>query len=85
MIEGHTDAVGSNAANLSLSRQRAVAIKKALNTYYVIPSANLRTVGYGERFLKIPTSEAEEENRRVSIARATELIGEVDESELEEQ
>lgn len=83
MIEGHTDAVGSNAANLVLSRSRAVAIKKALMTYYIIPSANLRTVGYGERFLKIPTSEPEEENRRVSIARATALLGEVEQSELD--
>ena len=78
-IEGHTDAVGSAAFNLDLSRQRAMAIKKALTTYYVIPARNLRTIGYGERYLKIPTAEAEAENRRVSIARATALVGELDE------
>ncbi len=79
LIEGHTDAVGSDAANLALSRQRATAIKKALTTYYVIPAANLETVGYGERYLKIPTAEAEQENRRVSVSRATALIGELEE------
>ncbi len=75
LIEGHTDAVGSDAANLALSRQRSEAIKKALITYYVIPDKNLKTVGYGERYLKIPTAEAEQENRRVSVSRATALIG----------
>lgn len=79
VIEGHTDAVGSYAFNLRLSRQRARAVMQALATYYVIPGENLRTVGYGERFLKIPTSEPEGENRRVSIARATALIGEAEE------
>ena len=79
LIEGHTDAVGSDAANLVLSRQRAEAIKTALQTYYVIPAKNLRTVGYGERYLKIPTAEAEQENRRVSVSRATALIGQAEE------
>ncbi len=79
LIEGHTDAVGSEAANLVLSRQRAAAIKKALTTYYVIPPQNLRTVGYGERYLKIPTAEAEQENRRVSVSRATAVFGELEE------
>jgi outer membrane protein OmpA-like peptidoglycan-associated protein len=76
LIEGHTDAVGSDVANLVLSRQRAEAIKRALTTYYVIPPRNLRTVGYGERYLKIPTADAEQENRRVSVSRATALLGE---------
>jgi len=79
LIEGHTDAVGSDAANLKLSRQRAAAIKKALTTFYVIPTANLKTIGYGERYLKIPTAEAEQENRRVSVSRATALIGQLEE------
>ena len=55
-----------------------ISVKQALTTYYVIPEENLRTVGYGERFLKIPTAEAEAENRRVSIGRATALIGELE-------
>ena len=78
LIEGHTDAVGSDAANLKLSRERAAAIKKALTTYYVISPENLETVGYGERYLKIPTAEAEQENRRVSVSRATSVLGELE-------
>ncbi len=79
MIEGHTDAVGSDAANLQLSRQRASAVKEALSTYYVIPPENLETVGFGERYLKIPTAEPEQENRRVSVARITPLVGALEE------
>jgi outer membrane protein OmpA-like peptidoglycan-associated protein len=75
MIEGHTDAVGSDTANLQLSRERAKAVKEALVTYYVIPPENLKTVGFGERYLKIPTADAEPENRRVSVARITALVG----------
>ena len=75
LIEGHTDAVGSDAANLRLSRQRAQAVKEALTTYYVIPAESLETVGLGERYQKIPTSQPEAENRRVSLARITPLVG----------
>jgi outer membrane protein OmpA-like peptidoglycan-associated protein len=76
MIEGHTDAVGSDVYNLGLSRARAEAVKVALTTYYNIPAQNLRTVGLGERFLKVPTYESEPENRRVSIGRITAFVGE---------
>ncbi len=74
LIEGHTDAPGSAAYNAKLSKLRAESIKKALISYFVIPARNLRTVGLGERFLKIPTADAEPENRRVSIARITPLL-----------
>ena len=75
LIEGHTDAMGSDAYNLNLSRLRAESVKRMMTTYYVIPAKNLRTVGLGERFLKIPTSDPEPENRRVSVARITGLLG----------
>ena len=74
MIEGHTDAVGSDAYNLRLSRERAQAVKEALTRYYVIAPENLATVGLGERYLKIWTPEAEEENRRVTVRRVTPLV-----------
>ncbi len=74
LIEGHTDAPGSAPYNVQLSKLRAESIKKALVSYYVIPAKSLRTVGLGERFLKIPTAEAEPENRRVSISRITNLL-----------
>ena len=74
MIEGHTDAVGSEAANLELSKARAEAFKPALTKYYVIASENLGTIGLGERYLKIPTPGDEPENRRVTIRRVTSLV-----------
>ena len=74
VIEGHTDAPGSAPYNERLSKLRAESVKSALTSYYVIPEKNLRTVGLGERFLKIPTAEPEPENRRVSIARITPLL-----------
>lgn len=74
LIEGHTDASGADYYNLGLSRQRAEAVVKALTTYYVIPARNLRTVGYGERFLKIPVDGPEPENRRVSVSRITDVV-----------
>ena len=53
------------------------AVKRALVRDYVIPSLNLRTIGLGERFPRIPTEEPEAENRRVSVARITPLVGEL--------
>ena len=76
LIEGHTDASGSDGYNLGLSRLRAAAVMQALTTYYVIPARNLRTVGYGERYLKIPVDGPEAENRRVSVSRVTDALSE---------
>ena len=74
LIEGHTDAVGSDAANLALSLQRAEAVREALTEYYVIEPRNLEVVGHGERYLRIPTDRAEPENRRVTLRRITPLL-----------
>lgn len=74
LIEGHTDAVGSDAYNLRLSEERALAVKEALLDYFNIPEENLITIGYGERYLRIPTPYAEQENRRVSVRRITPLL-----------
>jgi outer membrane protein OmpA-like peptidoglycan-associated protein len=74
LIEGHTDAVGSDAANDALSQRRAEAVVEALLDYYAIYPENLQTVGLGERYLKIWTQEPEEENRRVTIRRITPLL-----------
>jgi outer membrane protein OmpA-like peptidoglycan-associated protein len=51
-------------------------VKAALTHYYVIAPENLATVGLGERYLKIWTPEAEEENRRVTVRRVTPLVQE---------
>jgi len=47
-IEGHTDAVGSAAYNLELSRARARAVRDYLVQRHGIDAARLKTVGYGK-------------------------------------
>lgn len=74
LIEGHTDAVGSDISNLRLSDLRAATVARVLTDFYGVPPENLATQGYGERYLKIRTEAAERENRRVTIRRITPLI-----------
>jgi outer membrane protein OmpA-like peptidoglycan-associated protein len=77
LIEGHTDAVGSNLANLALSDRRAEAVALALTDVFGVPPENLTTQGYGEEYLKIDTDEPERENRRVAVRRITPLVAPV--------
>lgn len=77
LIEGHSDAVGSNLANLALSDRRAESVALALTQYYDIPPENLVVQGYGEQFLKEQTDEASAVNRRVTVRRITPLIDQV--------
>lgn len=74
LVEGHTDAVGSEIANLALSDRRAESVAEILTYYYDIPPENLITQGYGEGYLKIPTQDAERQNRRVTLRRITPLL-----------
>ena len=74
LIEGHTDAVGSDEDNLSLSDRRAESVARILVEHFNIPVENLVTQGYGEQFLKINTQEPERQNRRVAMRRITPLL-----------
>ena len=74
LVEGHTDAIGSDIDNLSLSDRRAESVAKVLSDEFDVPPENLVTQGYGEQYLKIPTQNPERENRRVAIRRITPLI-----------
>lgn len=74
LIEGHTDAVGSQEDNLSLSDRRAEAVAVALTEEFHVPPENLVTQGYGEQELKVPTQGPSRANRRVAIRRITPLI-----------
>lgn len=74
LIEGHTDAVGNDESNLVLSDERAASVANVLTDVYGIPPENLTTQGYGERFLKVQTLGASQENRRVTIRRITSLV-----------
>jgi outer membrane protein OmpA-like peptidoglycan-associated protein len=74
LIEGHTDAVGNDIDNLTLSDRRAETVAMVLSERFQIPPENLTTQGYGEQFLKVNTQDAERENRRVTIRRITPLL-----------
>ena len=74
LIEGHTDAVGSDLANLALSDRRAETVAQILSYYYGIPPENLVTQGYGEQFLKVPTTAANRDNRRVAFRNISPLM-----------
>ncbi|WP_287331685.1 OmpA family protein [Mesorhizobium sp.] len=81
LIEGHTDAVGAEVANLALSDQRAEAVATALTNVFDIAPENMETQGYGEQYLKVETQGPERENRRVAIRRITPLVAPVASSE----
>ncbi len=74
LIEGHTDAVGSDIDNLSLSDRRAENVAQVLSEQFGVPPENLTTQGYGEQYLKIPTQGPERANRRVTVRRITPLL-----------
>lgn len=76
LIEGHTDAVGNEVDNLSLSDRRAQSVAQILTENFGIPPENLVTQGYGEQHLKVDTREAERANRRVSVRNVTALMAE---------
>jgi outer membrane protein OmpA-like peptidoglycan-associated protein len=74
LIEGHTDAVGSDQTNLLLSDKRASSVARILTQYYGVPPENLATQGYGARYLRVNTQRAEPQNRRVTVRRITPLV-----------
>jgi outer membrane protein OmpA-like peptidoglycan-associated protein len=76
LIEGHTDAVGSDEDNLSLSDRRAQSVAEILSETFDVPPENLITQGYGEQFLKIDTPGPEPLNRRVTVVNITRLLAE---------
>ena len=74
LVEGHTDAVGADVDNLSLSDRRAQSVAEALTKTFGIPPENLTTQGYGEQYPKVQTQAASRENRRVTLRRITPLL-----------
>lgn len=67
MIAGHTDAVGSNNYNQSLSERRAEAVRKYLRDKHNLDISKLIAIGYGEEQLKLPETPNAGENRRVQV------------------
>lgn len=69
LIEGHTDASGSDSHNMSLSEQRAKAVGNFLQAQK-ISSSRIKTAWYGESQPKFPndTEANKAQNRRVEFA-----------------
>jgi OmpA-OmpF porin, OOP family len=74
LIEGHTDAVGNDVDNLSLSDRRAESAASLLTQQFGVPAENLTSQGYGEQYLKEQTDGPSRINRRVTIRRITPLL-----------
>src|SRR5450755_785049 len=74
LIEGHTDAVGSDVDNLSLSDRRAQSAATLLTQQFQVPAENLTSQGYGSQYLKEQTDGPSRINRRVTIRRITPLL-----------
>jgi outer membrane protein OmpA-like peptidoglycan-associated protein len=68
-IEGHTDSVGSAAANQALSTHRAYAVRRALIAAGVDPS-RITARGLGDAFpiASNSTAAGQQQNRRVEVA-----------------
>jgi OmpA-OmpF porin, OOP family len=68
IVIGHTDSVGSDAANDALSRQRAEVVRAAFAARG-LAADKVVTIGRGKRELAVPTGDgvAEPRNRRVEI------------------
>lgn len=69
-VEGHTDNVGADAANLALSERRAKAASARLVALGV-PAGQLTSAGYGASrpIASNDTPEGRQRNRRVELVR----------------
>lgn len=69
VIEGHTDAKGSDTYNQQLSQRRAEAVRNALISQHGVDAARIRAVGYGEArpIASNATEAGRAQNRRVMV------------------
>lgn len=74
LIEGHTDRVGSDIDNLSLSDRRAESAATLLTQQFGVPMENLTSQGYGEQYPKEDVDGPSAVNRRVTIRNITPLL-----------
>ncbi|MCK1719780.1 OmpA family protein, partial [Bradyrhizobium sp. 141] len=74
LIEGHTDAVGNEVDNLSLSDRRAQSAAELLTQQFGVPAENLTSQGYGEQYLKEQSPGPSLINRRVTVRNITPLL-----------
>jgi outer membrane protein OmpA-like peptidoglycan-associated protein len=71
LIEGHTDNVGSSAANLTLSDARAAAVKATLVSDFGVDGSRITTKGFGDTKPSGPnaTAAGRAQNRRVEVVK----------------
>ena len=71
MIEGHTDNVGDDASNLSLSERRAASVSAYLTSNFGVDAARLESKGFGETkpVAGNDTAEGRQNNRRVELVK----------------
>lgn len=69
VVEGHTDAYGSDSNNMNLSRSRAESVSAYLASEFGIPAFRMSTVGYGETqpIANNETPQGRERNRRIDV------------------
>jgi OmpA-OmpF porin, OOP family len=67
VIEGHTDAIGSDRYNEQLSQRRAVSVRRYLVATHGIDAERLRAIGLGEHATLPGMSPTAPENRRVQF------------------
>jgi outer membrane protein OmpA-like peptidoglycan-associated protein len=67
VLEGHTDAAGSDTYNLSLSEKRAQSVKNFFIDEYGVEPSRLNSVGKGESELLDNGHPDDDANRRVTI------------------
>jgi outer membrane protein OmpA-like peptidoglycan-associated protein len=72
-IVGHTDADGSDAANLELSKKRAASVKESLAKDFGIDAGRMETDGKGESepIDKNTTAAGKANNRRVEFIKTS--------------
>ena len=69
VIEGHTDARGSDELNKKLSERRADAVAKHLVSTHGVDAKALKPVGKGKADLRDASKPDAEANRRVELVR----------------
>lgn len=68
LVAGHTDSVGNDSSNQTLSERRAYSVKNYLASAG-IPSGRAQAIGFGERYpvASNSTAQGREQNRRVEL------------------
>jgi len=71
VLNGHTDATGSDGYNQDLSDRRAASVRAYLIEKFGIAADRLVAIGYGEERLKNQGDPFADENRRVEVINLT--------------